>query len=35
MPTPNQYIDRIKYGDRSIKMRTEGVTHVVKQTHES
>jgi hypothetical protein len=27
MPTPTQYIDRIEYIDRSIKMRIEGLTH--------
>ncbi len=27
MPTPTQYIDRIEYVDRSIKMRIEGLTH--------
>lgn len=27
MPTSAQYIDRIEYGDRLIKMRTEGLTH--------
>lgn len=27
MPTPEQYIDRINYGDRFIKLRTEGLTH--------
>lgn len=27
MPTSEQYITRIEYGDRIIKMRTEGLTH--------
>jgi len=27
MPTPQQYIDRIDYGDRFIKLRIEGLTH--------
>ncbi|MBT3322741.1 MAG: DinB family protein [Anaerolineae bacterium] len=27
MPTPKQYIDRIEYVDRNIKMRIEGLTH--------
>lgn len=27
MPTASQYIDRIEFSDRIIKMRTEGLTH--------
>lgn len=27
MPTPAQYIDRIEFADRFIKMKTEGLTH--------
>ena len=27
MPTPTQYIDRIEFIDRSIKLRIEGLTH--------
>jgi uncharacterized damage-inducible protein DinB len=27
MPTASQYIDRIEFADRIIKMRTEGLTH--------
>ena len=27
MPTPTQYIERIEYGDRFIKLRLEGLTH--------
>ena len=27
MPTPTQYIDRIEFVDRAIKMQIEGLTH--------
>ena len=27
MPTPAQYIDRIEFADRVLKMKTEGLTH--------